>query len=269
MVTPFPYAEVFTEVEQTLIAAGSIHLAPDVIRHQLDRFKRFADVHLSDDQYYEILVLVTFYSGFKAETVTAKRGIILGHFPDWRTASLYSDEDLHRIATDAPMIKNMQKIRACAVNARRFRSIVGEFGSVKAYIDSFGPSDSFENLLLLKESLEAAFAYLGGITVYHFLTDIGLPVLKPDRVIARIFLRLGLIENEKQLLKTVIQGRKFALATGHPIRYIDIVFVAYGQVSSREFGIERGICLKHPRCDACTIQAHCNFHRLDGSRDAA
>ena len=88
--------------------------------------------------------------------------------------------------------------------------------------------------------------------MYHFLTDIGMPVLKPDRVICRIFQRLGLIENEQQLLKTVIQGRKFAGATCYPIRYIDIVFVAYGQVQSLEFGMEKGICLKKkPLCNLC------------------
>src|SRR5947209_588372 len=31
---------------------------------------------------------------------------------------------------------------------------------------------------------------------YHFLTDIDMPVLKPDRVISRIFSGLGLIDNE-------------------------------------------------------------------------
>ncbi len=91
------------------------------------------------------------------------------------------------------------------------------------------------------------------------MTDIGLPVLKPDRVMCRIFKRLGLLENENQLLKTVIQGRKFAEATDLPIRYIDIVFVAYGQVKSEELGLIEGICLKNPRCYECSIQEYCEF----------
>jgi len=114
--------------------------------------------------------------------------------------------------------------------------------------------------MLLKEELEYRFAGLGPITTYHVLTDIGLRVIKPDRVICRIFKRLGLIESEEQLLKTVIQGRKFADATGLPIRYIDIVFVSYGQVQSQEFGLSRGICLeKNPLCSACGATAHCRY----------
>lgn len=42
-------------------------------------------------------------------------------------------------------------------------------------------------------------------------------------------------------------------------RYIDIVFVAYGQVSSPEFGIDKGICLKTPRCRECGITEYCRY----------
>ena len=75
----------------------------------------------------------------------------------------------------------------------------------------------------------------------------------------RIFERLGLLENQNQLLKAVLQGRKFSEATGFPIRYIDIVFVAYGQMKSEEIGIAEGICLKSPRCNECSIQRYCRF----------
>ena len=93
------------------------------------------------------------------------------------------------------------------------------------------------------------------------MTDIGLPVLKPDRVIARIFKRLGLIEDEKQILKTVLQGQKFSNATELPIRYIDICFVKYGQKGEDiELGLDDGICLeRNPKCHECGIKEYCNF----------
>jgi DNA-3-methyladenine glycosylase I len=142
------------------------------------------------------------------------------------------------------------------------KAIIEQHGSFANYVKSFAPLESFENLLLFKEELEGRFAYLGGTTVYHMLADIGMPVLKPDRVICRIFKRLGLIEAESQLLKTVLQGRKFAEATGLPIRYIDIVFVTYGQLRSVEFGIDRGICLNKPRCAECGLRQSCNWFKL-------
>ena len=255
----FPYKGVFDAVESRLIRIGSENKPEAEIRANLDKFKSFGARTLRDDDYFSILVFVAFYSGFKAATVTAKQNVIKAHFPDWRTVAAYTEADIRRVIDDAKMISHEGKIRACVANAKVMGELIAEHGSFKRYVDSFAPSESFENLLLLKESLSASFAYLGGITVYHFLTDIGLPVLKPDRVMCRIFTRLGLLENESQLLKAVLQGRKFAEATGNPIRYIDIVFVAYGQVQSIEFGIQQGVCLKAPRCGECGIKRYCNY----------
>lgn len=256
---PFPYKDVFLAVEKRLIEAGSTQMDMAKIQAHLDKFKRFENRELTDDQYFSILVFVAFYSGFKAATVTSKRAIIQEHFPSWTVASAYTEKDIREIIKDPKMISHEGKIRACVANAKIFSTLISKHGSIKNYIDSYSPTESFENLLLFKEALEASFAYLGGITVYHFMTDIGLPVLKPDRVMCRIFERLGLLENQGQLLKAVIQGRKFAAATGLPIRYIDIVFVAYGQVKSEEIGINEGICLTKPRCSECRIQDHCGF----------
>jgi len=159
------------------------------------------------------------------------------------------------------MIRNRRKIKACIENAKAFQTIIQKHDSFQNYIESFNPRESFENLIILKEELENRFSGLGKITSYHFLTDIGLPVLKPDRVICRIFERLGLINSREQYLEAIIQGRNFAEATGHPIRYIDNVFVAYGQVQSKEFGIERGICLEtNPSCHLCGARDYCNYY---------
>lgn len=140
------------------------------------------------------------------------------------------------------------------------QALIQEHGSFRSFLLSFGQLKALEDVLLLKETLEAKFGYLGGVTVYHFMTDVGLPVLKPDRVITRMFLRLGLIEDKRQLLKTVLHGQKFAAATGLPIRYIDIVFVLYGQASATAYGITQGVCLDSPRCSACSLRkVHCRY----------
>jgi DNA-3-methyladenine glycosylase I len=256
----FPYREVFQQVEKSLIQYGSRRLPMAKIRAGLDVYKTFAGRELTDDLCFSILLYAVFYSGFRAATVTARKDTINRWFPDLRTVADYGDENVAAIMADPRMIRNRRKITACIENAKTMKRLIAEHGSFRRYIASFEPADSFENLLLLKEDLEARFQYLGGVTVYHFLTDIGMPVLKPDRVISRIFNRLGLIEVEGQLLKTVIQGRRFAEATGLPIRYIDIVFVAYGQARSVEFGIDNGICLMEPRCRECGVKEFCRWY---------
>jgi DNA-3-methyladenine glycosylase I len=137
--------------------------------------------------------------------------------------------------------------------------MIQKHGSFQQYIDSFKATTSEENLMLLKKELQHRFDYLGGITAYHFMTDMGLPVLKPDRVVSRIFYRLGATQTENDVVEAVNQGKKFAEATGLPIRYIDIVFVIYGQAQSLEFGVDRGICLKEPRCSVCGLTEQCRY----------
>ena len=252
--TIFPYRNVFEAIERALINRGS-----PSIESSLNAFKSYGSRTLSDEEYFSILVLVTFYSGFRASIVSAKKNVIREYFPSVATVASYKKRMIRRIMADTRMIRNERKIIACIENATALATIIKKYGSMKQYIDSHAPFDPFENLMLLKESLEATFSYLGGVTVYHFMTDIGLPVLKPDRVICRIFKRLDLIQDERQLLKTVIQGRKFAEATGHPIRYIDRVLVAHGQASTPEYSIEQGVCLAAPRCGVCPIVSDCNY----------
>ncbi|MCP4543145.1 MAG: 3-methyladenine DNA glycosylase [Chloroflexi bacterium] len=255
------YRAIFNKIESTLISVGSKNLPKDKIRAGLDEYKKTETQTFTDADYYRILVHVIFYSGFKAETVTAKLPVINQHFPGYNIVAGYTDSDIDRILNDPQMIKNKRKVQACVQNAQTFQHIVSEHGSFQAYIVSFSPWEPFENLLLLKEELQYHFSGLGEITTYHVLTDIGLPVLKPDRVVTRIFHRLGIIKSEKLLLKAIIEGQKFAQATGHPIRYIDAVFVVYGQVQSTEFGIEKGICLKNnPSCSLCGVQSYCQYH---------
>jgi len=255
------YKDIFDKIEVTL--RHQSWFSDSEFEKQYGHFKKFENKKRSDFEYFEMLVMIIFYSGFRASTVESKKKVILGHLSDYTKVALYSEMDLEHILSDSEMIKNEKKIISCINNAKVFRDIVNEFGSFQNYIDFFDVNSSFENLILLKEELEYRFEYLGGVTVYHFLTDIGFNVLKPDRVILRIFKRLGLIESEKQLLKAVVIGRQIAKETELPIRYIDIILVKYGQQGeSKEFGIKDGICLeKNPKCMVCTLTNYCNSYQ--------
>ncbi|HLG37850.1 MAG TPA: DNA-3-methyladenine glycosylase I, partial [Nitrososphaera sp.] len=226
--------------------------------------KKVATKKFADADYFDILIEVPFYAGFRAVIVDSRMGAIRKHFPNYKTVADYGPKRVKEILGDPQMIQHAGKIQASVDNARTFKAIIDQQGSFQKYVDSFDPRASFENLMRLRQDLIRRFRYLGKITAYHFLTNIGMPVLKPDRVIRRIFYRLGLIESEgeseEQLLKVVYQGHQFAQATNHPIRYIDIVFVAYGQVQFPDFGIEQGICLKdNPQCAICGVSKYCQY----------
>ena len=52
-----------------------------------------------------------------------------------------------------------------------------------------------------------------------------------------------------------------AIATGYPIRYVDIIFAKYEQVGKdEEWGLEGGICLeRNPKCDICGVREYCYY----------
>lgn len=254
----FPYAEVFAAIEHQVIETGSKQLGALAVGEYLSEFKTFASRCFSDGEVFEKLVLVAFYSGFRAATVTSKLDVIKRHFPDWQTVALYGETDIQRILNDDEMIAHENKVRGCVKNAQTFGALVKQHQSFNGFLGKQLVDDSLENLLLLKELLQTKFSYLGGITVYHFMTDIGLNVLKPDRVICRLFHRLGLLDSDEQIFKAILEGRRFSEATGLPIRYIDIVFVVFGQVASPQVGISKGVCLNEPRCGVCAIKTQCS-----------
>lgn len=255
------YKNIFNSIETSL--RNQSYLSSSEFDNAYGQFKNFATMERSDAAIYQMLVMIVFYSGFKASTVEVKKGIILGYLGAFTHTARYTDLEVNQMMGDQKMIRNKSKIQSCIQNAKQFESIVSKHGSFKNYLKTFNADLSFENLLLLKEELEFKFHYLGGTTVYHFLTDLGFDVLKPDRVILRLFKRIGLIESNKQLLKAIIHGQNFAKSTNLPIRYIDIILVKYGQKGkSQLFGLEDGICLeKQPFCTKCTLFSLCMFYQ--------
>lgn len=268
----FNYKKVFEKIEQSvfeLIDEGSDKKKNAEYRTNLKKFKR--RLNPNDQECFERLIMTAFYSGFKADTVDKYRDSIKAHFPSWRIVSGYTKRDIKNIMSDPEMIKNSKKINACVKNAEEFKQIVEKHGSFRKYVELFKVEDSFDNLICLKKNLESRFSYVSKVNVYHFMKDIGIPVLKPDRVIMRIFERLGLVYEDTQLISAIEHGIKFAEATQLPIRYIDKIFVAFGQVARNDLGIEKGICLskERRRCEKCRAIFYCKFYKKYGMPSSA
>ncbi len=218
--------------------------------------KRKDPTAFSDNQVFSQLVVVTFFSGIKADMVTKRIKRIEEHLNDYRRVKDFKQADLDRFLADPGTIHHEQKLRACVANAKALDALVRQHGSFARYLEGFGAN----RLLELRDDLRLRFKYLGERTVYHFMMELGLPVLKPDRVVSRILTRLGLIDGPGQLAQALQVGSALVEATGHPIRYVDIVLVMYGQVTNETVGIHQGICLeKAPRCSACGLTEYCAY----------
>ncbi len=218
---------------------------------------------MSEQDVWIQLLSVVFYSGIKADMVMKKIPAIKEHLGDYLLVKDFTQADIDKFLADKRVIRNRKKLQACIHNAKVLYQLSEKYGSFTSYIDSIGAS----NIDIIRNDLRQRFKYLGPRTSLHLMMELGLPVLKPDLVICRMFTRLGLIDDEKQLDQAVEVGTQFAWATGHPIRYIDIVFVMLGQAANTSTGIEKGVCLgEHPRCSACKLTDYCVYYKtLSGS----
>lgn len=230
----------------------------------LREFKSLHYEEMRDEDIFWVMVYVTFYSGMRASTVSERLPAIKKYLADFRKVKHYSQEAIDKIMKAPDIIRHPKKIEACVFNAKEFDNLLKEHHSFKDYIESFGSSADESTIDRLRMDLRSRFQYLGQRTVNHFLTDLGLNVLKPDRVICRIFSRLGLIDDKNNITQAIEVGRKIATATGYPIRYIDIIFVKYGQMGKdNDFGLTDGVCLeKKPRCHICQIRQNCRYHAM-------
>jgi len=247
--------EIFSAVYNCLLKYSDY--SKEEFDREFDDFKHYENRVLTDDQYYQLLVDVMFYSGFRASTVTKHRDQIHLHFPNIETVTNYTQKEIDLISNDPLMIRNNLKIEGCINNAKHFKRIIKTHGSFAKYLQSFGDLTSESSLQKLKSELKRTFSFLGDKTVNHFMMDIGLNVLKPDRVLLRIFSRLGLIADETDMQGAIKVGRAFSDATGFPIRYIDVIFVLYGQLDQNKI---TSICTeKNPKCDICEAKRFCSY----------
>ncbi len=253
------FKDIFYRIETTIKKECSF--SDEEFEKYWGKFKKYNYKNYSDNDIYWLLVPVTFYSGMKAATVTPKLPAIRKYFNDYKTVINYSQSEINTVLKDPNTIHYKRKIEACIQNAKIFHKLVTKHGSFINYLERFGDLRDDKTLDQLKKDL-MQFEYIGPVTAYHFMLDLGLNVWKPDRVICRILFRLGLINDEKNIEQAVNVGKEFSRQIQEPIRYIDIIMVKYGQMGDEEgFGLKNGgICLeKNPRCNICGVNEYCRY----------
>lgn len=257
------FKTIFEKIETSLKENLMDGVNVDEFNKKAGSFKEVGNLKNSDEIFW-ILTYVGFYSGIKAVTIEKKFEGIKSELYGLAKICKLNDEQKTKI------IKNIgfkNKCDWCFDNSKSFQKLIDKFGSFSNYCKfhnvTYPPQNSANNESLdeLKKDLKCHFSGLGPATVNHFLTDLGFSVLKPDRVVCRIFNRLGLIKSADNLEEAIKVGSEFQKATNFPIRYIDIIFVKYGQEGeSTVLGTKDGICLKKkPKCNLCGVRSVCLF----------
>ena len=158
--------------------------------------------------------------GFKEAVVRSRFDFISLCFCDWESA--------------ATICASANRCRATALavfaNERKIDAILG----VAALVDSVGFDEIKKRMLSDPIRSAQMFPYIGPITSFHLAKNLGYPVAKPDRHLARLAARLG-YSDVQQLCRTI------STATGDPIQVVDVVLWRYtvvkGHWDSKQLGV--------------------------------
>jgi DNA-3-methyladenine glycosylase I len=146
-----------------------------------------------DVRLFEKLSLEGFQSGLSWLTILRKRDNFRRAFKsfDIESVARFNARSVQRLMADSGIVRNRAKIEATINNARRCIELVGEYGSLAAYVWGFEPnpksrpkqldwstllkqSTSVESIAMSKDLRRRGWAFVGPTTSYAFMQAMGL-----------------------------------------------------------------------------------------------
>lgn len=124
----------------------------------------------SDAEYFDRLSKTIFTAGLNWDMVEKK-------WPNFRKAfdgfapskvARMKESDVRALMKDTGIVRNEKKIRATVENAKTILELQRKYGSVKAYIDSFGKKEAE-----LQKDVQVRFPHVGPSTARMFLWSAG------------------------------------------------------------------------------------------------
>lgn len=259
------YDRIIEGIINGLVKMKNPHVSLEEFYQRLDNFKNFDYKKLSDDEIFWRLTYVLFFNRrIPASTIEKKLPLLRKYLYGVEKLSHLNSKQIEDIINH---IGFSEVVRWCVENSKLFYSLINKYGSFNNYLkEEFNIIDtscSEEQLQKLYLALKKNFKGIGKSAGWHFLTELGFFTLKPDKVIRRIFYRIGLIEDENDLDATIAVGREISKQLNIPIRYIDIIFVKYGQVGQSDLlGTIDGICTENnPKCNICELKSICRYYK--------
>jgi len=138
-----------------------------------------------DVRLFEKLSLEGFQAGLAWLTILRKRDAFRRAFEGFRfdRVARFDESDVARLLADSGIVRHRGKIEAVINNARRAVELVGEQGSLSAYVWRFEPeaahatdlpSTTPESKALAKDLKSRGWRFVGPTTVYAFMQAMGL-----------------------------------------------------------------------------------------------
>ena len=146
-----------------------------------------------DSRLFEKICLEGFQAGLSWLTILRKREAFRQAFADFEIARVarFGARDINRLLDDAGIVRHRGKIESVINNARRADTLIGEFGSLAAYVWQWEPDAKArprritkaalmdlavtpESKALSKDLKGRGWTFVGPTTIYAFMQAVGL-----------------------------------------------------------------------------------------------
>ena len=144
-----------------------------------------------DRRLFEMLILEGAQAGLSWLTILRKRNHYRNAFDrfDCEKIAAYGTSDIHRLLGDAGIVRNRLKIEAAIRNARSTLTLIGEFGSLDAflwrYVDGIPiqnhwralneiASTSAQSDAMSRDLKQRGFNFVGSTICYAFMQAVGM-----------------------------------------------------------------------------------------------
>ena len=146
-----------------------------------------------DRRLFEKLTLEGFMSGLSWLTILRKRENFRRAFQNFEPAAVarFTERDVERLLGDAGIVRHRGKIESTINNAKRYRELADEFGSLSAYVWTYEPPTrsrpkritydalmqatfSPESKAMSKDLRKRGWSFVGPTTVHSFMEAMGL-----------------------------------------------------------------------------------------------
>jgi len=210
----------------------------------LDYYRKLDCKGWDDRDFFEVLTGAVF-TGIREEIIESKWLAIKAAFSnfDFKKVARYGEKDFVKLMNKSDIIRHKGRIKATITNARKMKEVVKEYGSFLDYINSFQKSDD------LIADLQEQFDFIGEINVYEVLKEFGMPYIKPERQIKKVFVRLGLTSEKASEDEIIKVGKDIAKAVNERPCVVDWVLWSFG----------RKVCKIKPDCEKCSLTEICKF----------
>ena len=248
------------------------------------------DPEISDAEFWHIASTKPFYSGKRAGSIRQLVDQAGKHMRDYRALSgpEWEEEGAARQAYEADEtayhnVKDLPRILTGARNITRRQNNLDGRSLVDIFIPKRDRDLSGESMERVYKNLNGELAF-GFVTTLHVMTDLGLPVVKTDRVLTRMVIRLGLVThvakrsheevlpidlkadmalklgaNEDFSFRIQRKLKDISDATGLSMRAIDWLLVKMGMEPDIDAGFVNTICGDMPQCQICKAQPFCRL----------